>query len=702
MRSKTGPVEFSSSMHPAFRHRDYRFALLLCVICGRVPSQLLSGSTGKSTVGSPSGYLATKAPRLVAIVNLNLVHHSLLPNTARIAPYLLRLILSVHRQQYLADVGSDLGFIFYCLFEEDLSSISLGNNTRPNIDVGVRLRFLIVEQILSSHPVAKHRHFKYSKGNYTLGPNAWPRSSSRWRTGATGPVLAVAATPPSAHDQATLENIYSLVPGSLVLLNNTTGLRENLIGVGHQTPGNAYTVQGTPMPAQAASAGSSLHSGSPEGLIQLRNVTRKLSIVHIVTIPDFLYSLIESASVLLRDCSADVRAQWVTGHRIYEQDRVPQPPGPTESSCHSFWDSVIKTTCCIFEYETVRDNNQETTTGSNRPDFVAFVNGKALLRGEEKGPTSSGDPKEELTSKLQEWPKGAPFIIGYSAQYTSVSFWIITAPTTPKKWEQRYTSLGTFVFTRLEDRLAATILLVKILRFLPLSAAQIEDPLSFRKTTGVRQLNQIEITEVEHADTESIDGVTVVKRIYDTSDDFLKKTTYIFNSVQGNIHINQSQGITRIKKGRTFEYLRIYLTPVGRVRPPSTTEERKLWLECMLDAVRHLHKYHIVHRDIRWDNMIRLVDNSGPLWVLIDLTDAWVKGYECPLRSLPTEDWSHAPGVNERCPSPRVDIWSLGRAYCKLPGISQDERDLGEWMATWPDTPQLPAVLQRVQTIFQQ
>ncbi|PRP77220.1 hypothetical protein PROFUN_15114 [Planoprotostelium fungivorum] len=45
-------------------------------------------------------------------------------------------------------------------------------------------------------------------------------------TGATAPVLAVAATPPSAHDQATLENIYSLVPGSLVLLNNTTGLRE--------------------------------------------------------------------------------------------------------------------------------------------------------------------------------------------------------------------------------------------------------------------------------------------------------------------------------------------------------------------------------------------------------------------------------------------------------------------------------------------
>ncbi|PRP81478.1 hypothetical protein PROFUN_10918 [Planoprotostelium fungivorum] len=37
----------------------------------RVPSQLLSGSTGKSTVGSPSGHLATKAFRLVAIVNLS-------------------------------------------------------------------------------------------------------------------------------------------------------------------------------------------------------------------------------------------------------------------------------------------------------------------------------------------------------------------------------------------------------------------------------------------------------------------------------------------------------------------------------------------------------------------------------------------------------------------------------------------------------
>jgi len=360
--------------------------------------------------------------------------------------------------------------------------------------------------------------------------------------------------------------------------------------------------------------------------------------------------------------------------RLYDQyiARIlyPQAKGPTEAACHGYWDSVVNTIPRIFGYETSRDTNHRTTTGGDRPDFIVYINNRAVFRGEEKGPSTSGDPKKELTSKLSEWPRGAPYIVGYSAEYNNVEFWIISDTARSDDWDARYTSIGAFDFDRVNGRLEAANLLVKILRALPLLVPRIGVPLSFQKVT------------TDHAETESPYGTYVIKKIFDGDDGLRRKLKYIYKAVSGNKHINQMKGkIQTVTRKVKSPYLQLQLTPVGFLRNPTSPSEKKAWLISISIAVNHLHKHNIIHRDIRWPNMIRS-STAELFWFLIDFTDAFVEGHAQP-RLLPETDES-PPRINE-FPTPKsVDVWSIGRALIELPGNTRTESDLAYWMTHDP------------------
>ncbi|CAB4423484.1 unnamed protein product [Rhizophagus irregularis] len=61
------------------------------------------------------------------------------------------------------------------------------------------------------------------------------------------------------------------------------------------------------------------------------------------------------------------------------------------------------------------------------------------------------------------------------------------------------------------------------------------------------------------------------------------------------------------------------LGPVGYTTIPQTENELKNAILDVLKNVKILHRYKVVHRDIRWENIIRLMDNS---WMLIDFEEA--------------------------------------------------------------------------------
>jgi hypothetical protein len=110
----------------------------------------------------------------------------------------------------------------------------------------------------------------------------------------------------------------------------------------------------------------------------------------------------EQLSALFR-VSADERAKCIK--RLFSSaiETIPPPTG-TEELFHSIYDINISYILRFILPDTtpIRNNNRETSTALQRPDYGLLVNGHCLFRGEEKGSQSSGDPARELLDKLLE------------------------------------------------------------------------------------------------------------------------------------------------------------------------------------------------------------------------------------------------------------------------------------------------------------
>jgi hypothetical protein len=109
---------------------------------------------------------------------------------------------------------------------------------------------------------------------------------------------------------------------------------------------------------------------------------------------------------------------------------IVSPPMPTadiEVSFHHFWDIVIEDPLKFFfdgSWLAERNNAGEGSFSGTGPDKVVRFGFRhlALWRGEEKGPSTSGDPRQELVSKLEWTYNHLPFLLAYCAKATLVTF----------------------------------------------------------------------------------------------------------------------------------------------------------------------------------------------------------------------------------------------------------------------------------------
>jgi hypothetical protein len=102
----------------------------------------------------------------------------------------------------------------------------------------------------------------------------------------------------------------------------------------------------------------------------------------------------------------------------------PPQTGTTEDSFHSFWDALIVKPIIIGCPDGVynRNTSRNTSTGLFRPDISYLIRGACLMRGEEKGPENTENPADELVSKLK-WSYGdCPYIFGYYATASNVTY----------------------------------------------------------------------------------------------------------------------------------------------------------------------------------------------------------------------------------------------------------------------------------------
>ncbi|CAG8623263.1 21858_t:CDS:2 [Dentiscutata erythropus] len=148
--------------------------------------------------------------------------------------------------------------------------------------------------------------------------------------------------------------------------------------------------------------------------------------------------------------------------------QIPCPPkfGLTEDSFHSFWDALIfkpfKIACPSGNFN--RNSNCHTYTKRFLPDFSYLVFDACLARGEKKGPDNNDNPAAELISKLT-WTYGnCPYIFGYYAHGTVVTYCYLYFEENQVKRKD----LVTCLLENLEGRIQAFNIGINIGRLLPL------------------------------------------------------------------------------------------------------------------------------------------------------------------------------------------------------------------------------------------
>ena len=100
-----------------------------------------------------------------------------------------------------------------------------------------------------------------------------------------------------------------------------------------------------------------------------------------------------------------------------------------------------------------------------------------------------------------------------------------------------------------------------------------------------------------------------------------------------------------------------YFTPFGKTATPSLVALRHV-----VEAVAHLHSIGIVHRDLRWPNVV--FNDANQRFILIDFDDAVILTPEHPQAPAVTDDQlgreNHSPACFAGPHGREVDIWSIG------------------------------------------
>ncbi|KAL3658393.1 hypothetical protein V7S43_016529 [Phytophthora oleae] len=100
----------------------------------------------------------------------------------------------------------------------------------------------------------------------------------------------------------------------------------------------------------------------------------------------------------------------------------------------------------------------------------------------------------------------------------------------------------------------------------------------------------------------------------------------------------------------------VVLAPIGRLSPPENVHQLLAALRDILKALVALHAINLMHRDLRWDNVLKCT-GEGDKWFLIDF-DEGASSPAAKVNHLKAE--SHAPEILSSSHSVKVDIWGVG------------------------------------------
>ncbi|GMF22362.1 unnamed protein product [Phytophthora lilii] len=272
----------------------------------------------------------------------------------------------------------------------------------------------------------------------------------------------------------------------------------------------------------------------------------------------------------------------------------------TEDTYHHLWDSVIATLLRIVTDGSFhRSTNVSASTGAYRPDlcFYSMYSNVCVFRGEEKCSGKLDVPVKELHEKLTWRYDDAPYVFGYAAVGLLVCLVAI------EKDEQ--TGRG------------AKLKRLKLL-------------IEFAEDCVVKTYP---------ASTPSNELIRNLKRLHC----LMKK----------HLHPNFVE-----LKNTNMKKKHVKLAPIGLLAPPKNVQQLRVALRDILKALVGLHAINLVHRDLRWENVLKSLKTESDKWFLIDID----KGTSSPAgRVTHLKAESHAPEIlSSSSHTVKVDIWSVG------------------------------------------
>ncbi|CAG8681973.1 31956_t:CDS:2 [Gigaspora margarita] len=294
----------------------------------------------------------------------------------------------------------------------------------------------------------------------------------------------------------------------------------------------------------------------------------------------------------------------------------------------------------LSNYRNTKDSS--ITLAGLRPDYWECFNGVLVFKGEEK-PTENDliDAKRLLISKMGAWNRclygDLKYILAYAVGGAYLQFYAIDPSF------NLHLISDTLNLDHLKDRVKALICIFNIHRIIRSMESLLPETVVpvfklFKRTYGDIFITDTEIEKrITSFKTYPFSNITVLSYIYRNT----KNNRNIIHAVRGPQIVNNTY--------------KVNLAPVGVRRIPSTEQEVKAAIRCVLNALVDLHELGYVHRDVQWSNILQLADSS---WMLIDLECA---GMDDQFVNFgPLKNW--APEViKTKIYTKKADVYMVGR-----------------------------------------
>ncbi|KAF1787446.1 Tyrosine-protein kinase, catalytic domain [Phytophthora cactorum] len=275
-------------------------------------------------------------------------------------------------------------------------------------------------------------------------------------------------------------------------------------------------------------------------------------------------------------------------------------------------------------------------------EFATEDTNVCVFRGEEKASGQLEVPTKELHAELILKYDAAPYIFGYAAVGLRVRLLAIRKDEMTERGAKAEI-IETYNLGDLNSRISFFLALLNLSTlFRPV--VDLIQPLDILEYGIIERGNGVQITFAEDC----------VMKTYPQSmpsDDIITNLRELHRKMKKH----KVPNVVELKAGN-MEKKHVKLAPIGLLSPPENVHQLLTALRDILKALVALHAINLMHRDLRWENVLKYA-GEGDKWFLIDF-DEGASSPAAKVNHLKAE--SHAPEILSSSHTVKVDIWSVG------------------------------------------